>query len=115
MVFVKESDAAADAVGKEHVERLQRRLFDWWVMYSLRDRGLVAFYKGHCAPGGIWVTAEHPDELLRRMTDVVQAQWRSQAVYGLANSPGPQGRPDSRPTARIEPVVGREIHCEEPS
>ncbi|AQZ63028.1 unnamed protein product [[Actinomadura] parvosata subsp. kistnae] len=87
MVLINEKDTAADAMGKNYAERLQRRLPDWWVMYSLRDRALVAFYAGHCAPGGIWVAAEHPDELLRRMSDAVQAQWRSQAAYDLRNRP----------------------------
>ncbi|MEO3807069.1 hypothetical protein [Nonomuraea sp. B1E8] len=78
MTLANESDALADQLGRGYVESLQRRLPDWWLMYSPYGRSLVAFYRGPCAQGGIRVEAEHPEELLRLMGDAIQAQWKTQ-------------------------------------
>lgn len=78
MAIDNESDAAADMAGRRHVESLQRRLPDWWLMYSLHGRSLVAFYKGPCSPGGIRVEARHPEDLLQLMSDAVLTQWKAQ-------------------------------------
>ncbi|NJP96408.1 hypothetical protein HCN51_44450 [Nonomuraea sp. FMUSA5-5] len=70
------SDAAADAFGRNFVHKYQFRFPDWMLMYSLRDRGILAFYCGACAPGGIVVGASRPEQLLRLMSDAVHAQWQ---------------------------------------
>lgn len=76
------SDAAADAAGMEYVKEHQARFPDWLLMYSRVDRGLVAFFSGHCPPPGIMVKASHPDDLLRRMAEEAQALWRAQPSGG---------------------------------
>jgi hypothetical protein len=73
---MSKSDAAADAFGMDFVRKYQSRFPDWVLMYSLRDRGILAFYRGACAPGGIVVGASRPEQLLRLMSDSVHAQWQ---------------------------------------
>ncbi|MFI7708024.1 hypothetical protein [Nonomuraea sp. NPDC049480] len=71
-----ESDAAADAFGAEYVRQHQRRFRDWLLMY-----------RGFSDEGGILVTAKHPEQLLRLMSDAAQKQWRTQPGLHLPTQP----------------------------
>ncbi|MEW1844109.1 hypothetical protein AB0392_39705 [Nonomuraea angiospora] len=82
-----QSDAAADAFGTEYVRQHQRRFPDWLLMYSRVDRGLLAFYRGFSAEGGILVAAKHSEQLLRLMSDAAQKQWRTPPVLQLPTQP----------------------------
>jgi hypothetical protein len=83
------ADAAADAAGMESLRRLEPILPDWFVMYSLHKRALVAFFQGDCPPPGLIVEAGRPEELLRRTEQAKRALWQPPAV--LAGSPPGEG------------------------
>ena len=58
-------------------------------MYAPYTRRFVAFYMGNCPPGGIVVEADHPDELVHRMSEAAPDQ--SLRAAPLPYRPGSYG------------------------
>lgn len=85
------ADAAADAAGRAYVQRLQPSLRQWLLMYSLRQRGLLAFFLGNCPRGGVIVVARHPDELVDRINALELDTWQlpAAAASPLPSQPAP--------------------------
>ncbi|MFC7593084.1 hypothetical protein ACFQYP_62330 [Nonomuraea antimicrobica] len=86
------ADANADAAGRAAVAYWQPQIRDWLLMYSLSKRALVAFYRGHCPPPGLYVEAGHPEELRAKMNAEVLALWCSpdRHAWQPATTTGPR-------------------------